>query len=101
MVISSVISVIAVFSRVIILKQLFPFPLKNYIILFVKEMLLTVFIIIVAVLFKCEINNSIIAFIGSSIVSAILHIVCYYYVIIDKQDRIIISDIVKKKILRR
>lgn len=101
MVISSVISVIAVFSRVIILKQLFPFPLKNYIILFVKEMLLTVSIIIVAVLFKCEINNSIIAFIGSSIVSVILHIVCYYYVIIDKQDRIIISDIVKKKILRR
>lgn len=101
LIVSIVMSILAVFARAIILNKLIDFPLKKYFILIGKLSLLTIvlFYSIKLIIMVIPINKWGIL-LSSIIISTFLHIILYILFIISKDDRTYIKDFIKNKFLR-
>lgn len=98
MVISIGISLISVFARVLVLNKLLIFPLNKYLGLFAKLLLVSIVILVLSYLVKNLFCSKIISFVVSGVITVILHLSLYYFVILSKKEKAIIFSFIIKKI---
>lgn len=101
MVVSIVVSLLAVFARAWLLIGLIKLPIKKYLLLIAKLFFVT---IIVGFFTYCSTKifaNNLIALLVSTLISSLLHCFIYLFAVCTKQDKETIIGIVKNKIHKR
>ena len=96
MVISIVISVLAAISRSIIINRLIVFPLKNYLFLFSKLLVVSFANWIINMQISLLFTSDLLTLITTGIISILLHILLYYYFIMNSDEKDLIKMLIKK-----
>lgn len=100
-VVTLIISFVTVFCRVYFLHRLIKIPVKQYVWLLTRIMIVTVGLFLVIGAIVSSICESFVNLVLMCIMIFVLHLVVYYLFVISKEDKILVKDIIRKKILKK
>ena len=98
MVVSIVMSFAALIARAIILVKLIDFPIGHYFYIIGKLMFVSSIISIITYWSTHLFSNDLSILLFSTFISTVLHIILYYFVVLEKEARITVLTCIKRKI---